>query len=631
MHEIMSNESKSTWTKFVERPRRFFLTLALTTIVLLALCFGTGILLRHVNPSPGLRSVAAFLLVALTFGFVIGFFGFFLALIPSLQPLFRWVVRRSVFLAACLITLVAVFYAEENWRGKHAWENFKREAQSRGESMEIKDIIPPAVPDDQNVAATPLFKPIGDECDLEWRRMHSGPNGVTNVADRLNFGIGRTNEQWPDGATANWMIGQRTDLKAWQNYYRNPTPPAVLWAEAQAAFAERYGLPGTTISKPVPTTATNAVPNEFPTTPQPQTPVADVLLALSKYDAILDELRSAAARPQARFPIRYEDGFSALLPHLARMKSLNQFLALRAAAKLESGRTNDAAADVELSLRLADLVREEPFLISHLVRLAQFQVALNPLWEGFVEHRWTDGQLANFERRLSQFDFLADFQRALRGERACCTWTIDYVNRMRDASVLGNPEDQSGGPSASERMFGEIMFQLIPSGWFEQNKASLGRLHMELILPTVDRESRLVSPSNMNRLMATLEQRLTRRSPYNWFGALLLPAIGNASSKFAQGQASADLARVACALERHRLAQGQYPETLDALAPQFIAKIPHDVITGQPLKYRRTADGFTLYSVGWNEKDDGGSVVTTKDKRRPGWTQGDLVWQMPAK
>ena len=78
-------------------------------------------------------------------------------------------------------------------------------------------------------------------------------------------------------------------------------------------------------------------------------------------------------------------------------------------------------------------------------------------------------------------------------------------------------------------------------------------------------------------------------------------------------QASIDLARVACALERYRLAHGEYPETLDALTPQFIEKLPHDIINGQPLHYRRTDDGkFVLYSVGWNEKDDGGTIVSRK-------------------
>ena len=67
--------------------------------------------------------------------------------------------------------------------------------------------------------------------------------------------------------------------------------------------------------------------------------------------------------------------------------------------------------------------------------------------------------------------------------------------------------------------------------------------------------------------------------------------------------------------------------------------MPHDVIGGQPLKYRRTADGqFVLYSIGWNETDDGGVVVNQKSRDR--WdessskvdiSQGDWVWRYPAK
>ena len=86
---------------------------------------------------------------------------------------------------------------------------------------------------------------------------------------------------------------------------------------------------------------------------------------------------------------------------------------------------------------------------------------------------------------------------------------------------------------------------------------------------------------------------------------------------FAYAQASVDLARMAIALERYRLAHGEYPESLDALAPQFMEKVPHDVIGGRPLHYRRTDDGqFVLYSVGWNETDDGGVVVLTKGGKR---------------
>jgi len=626
----MSNDSKSFWTKLLDQPYRFFLWLALASLILLLLFALAQMASSGFEFSPGVQSVAVFAVVGLVVAFLIGFFGFVLALIPPMKPVFRWIVRRSAFLAACLITVVALAYAVENWRGKRAWENFKREAASRGESTEMQAVIPPAVPEEQNVASSSLFRPLCNEFDPEWRRLHTGPNGLTNEADRLKLDIGRKSDPWPGNESANWMIGRRSDLKAWQEYYRNPGRTTDAGLPASAELATRYGLTPTTMSNlPAP-----QVTQEFPVAAQPQTPAADVLLALSKYDTVLNELRAAGMRPSARFPIRYEDGFNALLPHLARMKSLTQFLRLRATAELEAGLTNEAAANVELSLRLVDLVRGEPLLISQLVRIAQLNLTLNPLWEGLADHRWTEAQLASFERRLGSFDFLADYQQAMRGERVLCSSAvIDYVRRLRNADAFGIAMDESGaGPDEMERFLAVVVFQLMPSGWFDQNKVSIGRLHLELLSPAVNLETRQVSPSNVSRLASTLDQRLKDRSPYNWFGGLLLPALANASGRFAQGQASTDLARVACALERYRLAHGEYPETLDVLVPAFLAKLPHDVINGQALKYRRTNDGlFVLYSVGWNEKDDGGTVALNKDKRNSNWKEGDWVWQYPAK
>jgi hypothetical protein len=93
------------------------------------------------------------------------------------------------------------------------------------------------------------------------------------------------------------------------------------------------------------------------------------------------------------------------------------------------------------------------------------------------------------------------------------------------------------------------------------------------------------------------------------------------------------LAHVAIALERYRLAHGEFPESLDAFAPQFMEKIPHDIINGQPLHYRRTSDGqFILYSIGWNETDEGGVVVLKKGKTpEVDRDEGDWVWRYPSK
>jgi len=49
------------------------------------------------------------------------------------------------------------------------------------------------------------------------------------------------------------------------------------------------------------------------------------------------------------------------------------------------------------------------------------------------------------------------------------------------------------------------------------------------------------------------------------------------------------------------------------------------------LHYRRTDDGqFVLYSVGWNETDDGGEVAFTSGGSVDVNT-GDWVWRYPAK
>jgi type II secretory pathway pseudopilin PulG len=110
--------------------------------------------------------------------------------------------------------------------------------------------------------------------------------------------------------------------------------------------------------------------------------------------------------------------------------------------------------------------------------------------------------------------------------------------------------------------------------------------------------------------------------------AMAIPNCSRAMQTATRNQTRVNLALVACALERHRLAQGEYPATLDALAPQVLAQIPHDLIGGAPLKYQRTADGkFLLYSIGWNETDDGGKISRDKDGLvNSSATDGDWVW-----
>jgi hypothetical protein len=160
-----------------------------------------------------------------------------------------------------------------------------------------------------------------------------------------------------------------------------------------------------------------------------------------------------------------------------------------------------------------------------------------------------------------------------------------------------------------------------------QNEVARCRLFQEVLLKAADPEQHRVHPENCREQFA--KSVLGKRNPYNLFAWMLFPAIQKSVERCADGQTSVDLAVVACALERYRLAHGEYPETLEPLAPQLLAKIPLDIMTGAPLMYRRTDPGhFVLYSVGWNGTDDGGAVVLKKSGGAD-LEKGDWVWQSP--
>jgi len=606
MNEQPENIRNTPWRKPAWILAFFGLVAAATFIVILSFD-DPGIGNALVNTSPLIALIIAACLVAAV----------------SLFLLFvRWLccwrnVKRFLFGVACLLTLIALAYVVENTRGHYAWKNFQQAAAAKGERMDLASIIPPPVPDAENFAMAPLFEGLRNWMDREYVRTHTGPGGFTNV-NRFCFTAYRTNGIRGTLKMGNWTKAERTDLISWQRYYRDPDWHGVV--ERTNATPASVGMPTADPNSTKPARATN----EFATTPQPQSPAADVLLALSKYDAVLEELREAARRPQSRFPLHYEENFAVLLPHLGYMKAASQFLAVRAVAELDSGQSEQALADVTLSIRLVESMKGEGILISHLVRVASTHLTVQPVWEGLADRRWNDAQLAALDADLGRIDFLYDYLTAMRGERVVALEGVDFVRRTRNRSLFFTEA------SAWSEAWHEALWKLMPSGWFDQNKVRMGRLHL-LFLPTVDQAGRVVSPTKDRQSEEILQQALIPVTPYNMFAAMLLPAGFRFSEKCAQAQTSVGLARVACALDRYRLAHGAYPEKLDSLTPQFLSQLPHDVINGQPLKYHRTDDGqFVLYSVGWNETDDGGQVGLTA-KGDHDWRKGDWVWRYPAK
>jgi hypothetical protein len=531
----------------------------------------------------------------------------------------RWIFcwrnfKRFLFGLACFATLIALFYAEEDWRGKHDWNKFKREWEAKGERFDWQSIVPPPVPDDQNFALTPIVA----SSYAAWldKNGHRVKPYDTNVVNRLQMNIAH-NDDWPKtNGISDWQKATVSDLKVWQNYYR----------------------------------ALAATTNEFPIASQPQTPAQDVLLALSKYDSTIEELRQDSARPDSRFPLGYDAQPPAgiLLPHLAALKRCSRVLQLRAIAELQNNESQKALDDVKLSLRLIDSIRTEPFLISHLVRLAILQITLQPVYEGLANHQWSDAQLVELDSELAKLNFLADFELTMRGERTVEIANIEFLrhpphnpdfNRPRFYflapffSLVQMLSNFSSEGSENPRGFQMLALGLGPSGWLDQNEMRIAQFETKWYLPIVDEDTETISPAKARAGGNALDREMRHRTPENVFETLFIPGLGSAAQKFARAQSSVDLARVAIALERFHLARGEFPGSLDAIASQFPEGIPHDIINGEPLHYRKTLDGqFVLYSVGWNERDDGGVVVFGKGKTPSVDTsRGDWVWRYPQK
>lgn len=78
----------------------------------------------------------------------------------------------------------------------------------------------------------------------------------------------------------------------------------------------------------------------------------------------------------------------------------------------------------------------------------------------------------------------------------------------------------------------------------------------------------------------------------------------------ARGVARLRLLIAEAAVRRHVLMEGSPPESLASLVPKYLAAVPNDPYRDGPLVYRRTAEGYLLYSVGGNGTDDGGQRVS---------------------
>jgi hypothetical protein len=499
--------------------------------------------------------------------------------------------RRCIIAFAILVTLIALFYTEEAWRGKRAWENYRSQLVAGGMQMALKDYLPPPVPDDQNFAMTPFLAPLYDFNPQPLQPGQSNWRDTNGFNRAMHFGQEVQDKSDPNAYFPEF--DQKLDFGALllrlQTRSKTSAPGLSYASRADAA--------------------------------------AEVLRKFAPYQPVLEELRTASRRPYARFNIDYaaEDTASILLPHLGTIRRIEKTVAYQASAELAVGKADAAFDDVELMIFLANSVRTEPILISHLVRTRSLEDATEVIREGLEGHRWSDAQLQKFQSGLEGLTLLKDLQRPQNAERiAMGNGTLELFRNHRPnyfANALGiNPG-------------GEVnLLWFFPTGWIYFEELNYNQMLDDQLKSGCDFEAGVVHPRAIDAGNQEVQDLLaagigSRIWNHRLFATVMLPYSARFVEKSAAAQTAVDETALACALECYHHSNGKYPYTLAGLVPRFIASIPRDVITGEPLKYYRTDDGqFVLYSVGWNETDDGATVVMKEDGKTVDSTKGDWVW-----
>jgi len=93
---------------------------------------------------------------------------------------------------------------------------------------------------------------------------------------------------------------------------------------------------------------------------------------------------------------------------------------------------------------------------------------------------------------------------------------------------------------------------------------------------------------------------------------LFTPAVRAAQFALDRNNTHLEFLRLSVALERYRLANGEYPAALDALVPKYLEEVPLEPLTGRKsFVYKPSPDAhapdtqsaFLLHSAKWDEKD----------------------------
>lgn len=327
----------------------------------------------------------------------------------------------------------------------------------------------------------------------------------------------------------------------------------------------------------------------------------------------LDRIAEGLKRPHFFSPLVPADDKAAadlvslVMAEISRGRSLATALATRATFRLAEGKPEAAWTDVMACLRLGRHLAGRGTLIEGLVGIACDAIGQRAATALLDRLEVTARRLAGYQRDLRglpPIPAVADYFEG--GER------LFFLDSFQTAVRTGGPV---GGVPGAPNNLQEL----------DVDTALRRANHLFDRLVTVLREpDRGKREAGLDRLAADLkalkearqrgeqpipgetEAQGAARAASEVLFELVLPAvrpIPTATDRSAQGHRNLQMAFALAAYQRDHKS---YPKALTDLAPKYLDKVADDLFTGKPLVYQPADQGFLLYSLGPNGKDDEG-------------------------
>ncbi len=336
-----------------------------------------------------------------------------------------------------------------------------------------------------------------------------------------------------------------------------------------------------------------------------------------------------------------------------RDRNLAQGLYNAAIADLHRNDLDAAITNLHALTELTGINRNEPVLVSQMIRIAIAQIGLDTSWEALQAPGWDEPRLAGLQQDWERVSFIEGLERSFETERA---FNQVRMTAIRESSVSGTGDFLSlmqssfkNTHASSGWSFMDAMTRLSDSVWngglipltyrlTSMNEDELVQLRfstkgidaVRLIQQGRPWPEVLSAFTNFgNEFEATLRQdRLGRLM----VSRRAIPNFTRAALTEVQTDARRKMTITAIAIKRYQLKNGTTPATLAALTPEFLASVPIDPMSAKPLCYHLKLDGtFALYSTGEDGRDDGGDPTPVNPKETPGlWNGHDAVWPAAA-